>query len=113
MRILMQELLSIQKSLLSCLVDFVIRGREVVAECISSNLCAPVAGESHSRDVVKRHFLSVCGFVSPGSECKVPAGVLTVSLELYPPLTEPLSTDVITTQVRTLGSRHPLFIHGE
>ncbi|XP_011603601.2 centrosomal protein of 76 kDa isoform X2 [Takifugu rubripes] len=33
-----------------------------------------------------------------GSECKVPAGVLTVSLELYPPLTEPLSADVISTQ---------------
>ncbi|XP_067367603.1 centrosomal protein of 76 kDa isoform X2 [Channa argus] len=33
-----------------------------------------------------------------GSECKVPAGVLTVSLELYPPLTETLSTDIISTQ---------------
>ncbi|XP_076016712.1 centrosomal protein of 76 kDa [Genypterus blacodes] len=33
-----------------------------------------------------------------GRECKVPVGVLTVSLELYPPLTETLSVDVITTQ---------------
>ncbi|XP_075952752.1 centrosomal protein of 76 kDa isoform X2 [Anarhichas minor] len=33
-----------------------------------------------------------------GSECKVPAGVLTVSLELYPPLTETLSAAVISTQ---------------
>lgn len=33
-----------------------------------------------------------------GSECKVPAGVLTVSLELYPPLTETLSSDIISTQ---------------
>ncbi|XP_076592401.1 centrosomal protein of 76 kDa isoform X2 [Chaetodon auriga] len=33
-----------------------------------------------------------------GSECKVPAGVLTVGLELYPPLTETLSTDIISTQ---------------
>ncbi|KAM8870817.1 centrosomal protein of 76 kDa isoform 1-T1 [Spinachia spinachia] len=33
-----------------------------------------------------------------GSECKVPAGVLTVSLELYPPLTEALSTAVVSTQ---------------
>jgi len=37
--------------------------------------------------------------VSPGSECKVPAGVLTVSLELLPPLTETLSAAVISTQV--------------
>lgn len=51
--------------------------------------------------------------MSLGSECKVPAGVLTVSLELYPPLSEPLSADVISTQVSTLGSRHPLFIYGE
>ncbi|XP_060905695.1 centrosomal protein of 76 kDa [Labrus mixtus] len=33
-----------------------------------------------------------------GSECKVPAGVLTVSLELYPPLTETLGSDIISTQ---------------
>uniref|UniRef100_A0A3Q3KZA2 Centrosomal protein of 76 kDa n=1 Tax=Mastacembelus armatus TaxID=205130 RepID=A0A3Q3KZA2_9TELE len=33
-----------------------------------------------------------------GSECKVPAGVLTVSLELYPPLIETLSNDVVGTQ---------------
>ncbi|KAK7147789.1 hypothetical protein R3I94_010349 [Phoxinus phoxinus] len=33
-----------------------------------------------------------------GSECKVPAGVLNLKLELYPPLTETLSPDVITTQ---------------
>ncbi|XP_028986079.1 centrosomal protein of 76 kDa isoform X2 [Betta splendens] len=33
-----------------------------------------------------------------GSEFKVPAGVLTVSLELYPPLVETLSSDVISTQ---------------
>uniref|UniRef100_A0A3P8W8W3 Centrosomal protein of 76 kDa n=1 Tax=Cynoglossus semilaevis TaxID=244447 RepID=A0A3P8W8W3_CYNSE len=33
-----------------------------------------------------------------GSECKVPAGVLTVSLELCPPLTETLSPDVVSTQ---------------
>lgn len=33
-----------------------------------------------------------------GSESKVPAGVLTVSLELFPPLPETLSTDVISTQ---------------
>ncbi|KAG7470096.1 hypothetical protein MATL_G00135690 [Megalops atlanticus] len=33
-----------------------------------------------------------------GSECKVPVGVLNVKLELYPPLTETLSPDVITTQ---------------
>ncbi|CAL8247909.1 unnamed protein product [Lota lota] len=33
-----------------------------------------------------------------GSECKVPAGVLTISLELYPPLTETLYVDIITTQ---------------
>ncbi|KAJ8013424.1 hypothetical protein DPEC_G00053120 [Dallia pectoralis] len=33
-----------------------------------------------------------------GSECKVPAGVLNLSLELYPPLTETLSPDIITTQ---------------
>lgn len=33
-----------------------------------------------------------------GSECKVPVGVLNLKLELYPPLTETLSTDVITTQ---------------
>ncbi|CAM4698077.1 unnamed protein product [Leuciscus chuanchicus] len=33
-----------------------------------------------------------------GSECKVPAGVLNLKLELYPPLTETLSPDVIATQ---------------
>ncbi|XP_055083583.1 centrosomal protein of 76 kDa isoform X2 [Periophthalmus magnuspinnatus] len=33
-----------------------------------------------------------------GSECKVPAGILTVSLELYPPLTETISPDIISTQ---------------
>uniref|UniRef100_A0A3P9DHW7 Centrosomal protein of 76 kDa n=1 Tax=Maylandia zebra TaxID=106582 RepID=A0A3P9DHW7_9CICH len=33
-----------------------------------------------------------------GSESKVPAGVLTVSLELYPPLPEILSADIISTQ---------------
>ncbi|KAM9723315.1 centrosomal protein of 76 kDa isoform 4-T5 [Menidia menidia] len=33
-----------------------------------------------------------------GSECKVPAGILTVSLELYPPLSETLSFDIISTQ---------------
>ncbi|XP_072251049.1 centrosomal protein of 76 kDa isoform X2 [Leuresthes tenuis] len=33
-----------------------------------------------------------------GSECKVPVGVLTVSLELYPPLSETISADVISTQ---------------
>lgn len=33
-----------------------------------------------------------------GSECKVAAGVLNLKLELYPPLTETLSPDVITTQ---------------
>ncbi|XP_034071721.1 centrosomal protein of 76 kDa isoform X2 [Gymnodraco acuticeps] len=33
-----------------------------------------------------------------GSECKVPAGVLTVGLELYPPLTDTLSADIISTQ---------------
>ncbi|XP_037533110.1 centrosomal protein of 76 kDa isoform X2 [Nematolebias whitei] len=33
-----------------------------------------------------------------GSECKVPVGILTVSLELYPPLREPLSSDIISTQ---------------
>ncbi|XP_067248878.1 centrosomal protein of 76 kDa isoform X1 [Chanodichthys erythropterus] len=33
-----------------------------------------------------------------GSECKVPAGVLNLKLELYPPLTETLSPEVITTQ---------------
>lgn len=45
--------------------------------------------------------------VLPGSECKVPAGVLTVSLELYPPLTETLTADIISTQVGTLDSLHP------
>ncbi|XP_034029760.1 centrosomal protein of 76 kDa isoform X2 [Thalassophryne amazonica] len=39
-----------------------------------------------------------------GSECKVAAGVLTVSLELYPPLTATLSDDIITTQ-QTLERR--------
>ncbi|KAJ8288504.1 hypothetical protein COCON_G00011630 [Conger conger] len=33
-----------------------------------------------------------------GSECKVPVGVLNVKLELYPPLTETLTPDVIMTQ---------------
>ncbi|XP_055768238.1 centrosomal protein of 76 kDa-like [Salvelinus fontinalis] len=33
-----------------------------------------------------------------GSECKVTAGVLNLSLELYPPLSEILSPDIITTQ---------------
>ncbi|XP_051721491.1 centrosomal protein of 76 kDa isoform X2 [Ctenopharyngodon idella] len=33
-----------------------------------------------------------------GTECKVPAGVLNLKLELYPPLTETLSPDVIKTQ---------------
>ncbi|RVE62178.1 hypothetical protein OJAV_G00154540 [Oryzias javanicus] len=33
-----------------------------------------------------------------GSECKVPAGVLTVNLELYPPPAVTLSADVISTQ---------------
>ncbi|XP_054637858.1 centrosomal protein of 76 kDa isoform X1 [Dunckerocampus dactyliophorus] len=33
-----------------------------------------------------------------GSECKLPAGVLTVNLELYPPLTVTLSPDIISTQ---------------
>lgn len=47
-------------------------------------------------------FSNVRLFVSPGSECKVPAGVLTVSLELYPPLTETLSADIISTQVSAL-----------
>ncbi|XP_068998212.1 centrosomal protein of 76 kDa isoform X2 [Embiotoca jacksoni] len=33
-----------------------------------------------------------------GSECKLPAGVLTVSVELYPPPPETLSSDIISTQ---------------
>ncbi|XP_062848310.1 centrosomal protein of 76 kDa [Trichomycterus rosablanca] len=33
-----------------------------------------------------------------GSECKVPAGVLNLKLEMYPPLTETLSPEVISTQ---------------
>lgn len=33
-----------------------------------------------------------------GSESRVPAGILTVSLELYPPLTGRISQDIITTQ---------------
>uniref|UniRef100_A0A3P9P591 Centrosomal protein of 76 kDa n=1 Tax=Poecilia reticulata TaxID=8081 RepID=A0A3P9P591_POERE len=33
-----------------------------------------------------------------GSESKIPAGVLTVSLELFPPLQETLNTDIIVTQ---------------
>ncbi|KAL0963299.1 hypothetical protein UPYG_G00304330 [Umbra pygmaea] len=33
-----------------------------------------------------------------GTECKVPAGVLNINLELYPPLTEMLSPEIITTQ---------------
>ncbi|KAL4617007.1 centrosomal protein of 76 kDa [Arapaima gigas] len=33
-----------------------------------------------------------------GSECKVPVGVLNLKLELYPPLTERLSTDIVSTQ---------------
>uniref|UniRef100_A0A672H564 Centrosomal protein of 76 kDa n=2 Tax=Salarias fasciatus TaxID=181472 RepID=A0A672H564_SALFA len=33
-----------------------------------------------------------------GSECKLPAGVLTLSLELFPPLSETLSRDVVRTQ---------------
>ncbi|XP_056142658.1 centrosomal protein of 76 kDa [Lampris incognitus] len=33
-----------------------------------------------------------------GSECKIPAGVLNIHLELYPPLTETLNPDVVTTQ---------------
>ncbi|KAJ8412653.1 hypothetical protein AAFF_G00116040 [Aldrovandia affinis] len=33
-----------------------------------------------------------------GSECKVPVGVLNLKLELFPPLTETLTPDVITTQ---------------
>ncbi|XP_064803065.1 centrosomal protein of 76 kDa isoform X3 [Oncorhynchus masou masou] len=33
-----------------------------------------------------------------GSECKVTAGVLNMSLDLYPPLSEVLSPDIITTQ---------------
>uniref|UniRef100_A0A8C7I003 Centrosomal protein of 76 kDa n=1 Tax=Oncorhynchus kisutch TaxID=8019 RepID=A0A8C7I003_ONCKI len=33
-----------------------------------------------------------------GSECKVTAGVLNMSLDLYPPLSEILSPDIITTQ---------------
>lgn len=53
-------------------------------------------------------FSDVCVCVSPGSECKVPAGVLTVSLELYPPLTESLSADIISTQVSTLESLYPV-----
>lgn len=44
--------------------------------------------------------------MSLGSECKVPAGVLTVSLELYPPLTETLTPDIISTQVSTLEALH-------
>ena len=35
-----------------------------------------------------------------GNECKVPVGVLNVKLELYPPLADHLSIDVIATQVR-------------
>ncbi|XP_030639159.1 centrosomal protein of 76 kDa [Chanos chanos] len=33
-----------------------------------------------------------------GSECKVPAGVLNLQLELYPPLSETLTPEIITTQ---------------
>ncbi|XP_026781878.3 centrosomal protein of 76 kDa isoform X1 [Pangasianodon hypophthalmus] len=33
-----------------------------------------------------------------GSECKVPTGVLNLKLELYPPLSETLSPEVISTQ---------------
>lgn len=57
-----------------------------------------------------QQFLVMCACVCvcfPGSECKVPAGVLIVSLELYPPLTETLSTDIISTQVSTLESLYP------
>ncbi len=42
----------------------------------------------------------MCTYIpSSGSECKVAVGVLNLKLELYPPLTETLSPDVITTQV--------------
>ncbi|CAL1610487.1 unnamed protein product [Knipowitschia caucasica] len=33
-----------------------------------------------------------------GSECKVPAGILTLGIELYPPLTQNISPDIISTQ---------------
>lgn len=38
--------------------------------------------------------------VPPGGESKIPAGVLTVSLELFPPLAETLKADILSTQVR-------------
>jgi len=44
-------------------------------------------------------FVHALIYFCPGSECKVPAGVLNLKLELYPPLTETLSPDVIATQV--------------
>ncbi|XP_041963440.1 centrosomal protein of 76 kDa [Alosa sapidissima] len=50
-------------------------------------LCAP-----HGRTSIAIELLGV------GSECKVPIGVLNVKLELYPPLVDHLSVDVITTQ---------------
>ncbi|KAF5896117.1 centrosomal protein of 76 kDa, partial [Clarias magur] len=42
---------------------------------------------------------SVCvELLGVGSECKVPAGVLNLKLEIYPPLSETLSPEVISTQ---------------
>lgn len=58
---------------------------------------------------VQQQQLAVTFVIAPmslGSESKVPAGVLTVSLELYPPLTETLTADIISTQVSTLEALH-------
>ncbi|XP_077064363.1 centrosomal protein of 76 kDa [Siphateles boraxobius] len=51
-----------------------------------------VLSAPNGKNVVSVELLGV------GSECKVPAGVLNLKLELYPPLTETLSPDVISTQ---------------
>ncbi|XP_056618560.1 centrosomal protein of 76 kDa [Triplophysa dalaica] len=51
-----------------------------------------VLGAPHGKNKVSVELLGV------GSECKVPVGVLNLKLELYPPLTETLNPEVISTQ---------------
>lgn len=51
-----------------------------------------VLGAPHGRTSIAVELLGV------GRECKVPIGVLNVKLELYPPLVDHLSVDVIGTQ---------------
>ncbi|XP_057691364.1 centrosomal protein of 76 kDa [Corythoichthys intestinalis] len=93
-------------------------GSKIVDATTMLSICDPVhlvlikTDTSSETTLVSSHFLDwrpvlsspsgktclALELMGVGSECKLSAGVLTVSLELYPPLTETLNADIISTQ---------------